>query len=167
MGSGKLENMTTGKNLLEKDIQAQIVAYLKIKGIEHTVTNADRTWGKGGGVRQSKVVKGWPDISGVLPVKVAGLKVGLALYVEVKTRNGTIKPEQRETLNSLANAGAACVLARDVEDVVWLVAAYKGKEWTLNAKETVDEILRITLYERQTKATSEKKKELMSAANRR
>jgi hypothetical protein len=141
---------------LEKDIQKTIVSYLKLKGIEVTVTDASRTWGKGGGVRQSKVDSDHPDLSCVLPVVVkdknnAEIKLGLAFFIEVKTKTGSIRSGQKEKLVKLADAGALCVLARDVSEVVRVVDLFMNKEFDHSelAKET--ELLKLLLADRRKK----------------
>lgn len=138
---------------VEKDIQKTILEYLDAMRIVHSVTNADRTWGKSGGVRQSKVTKGWPDVSGVLPVYVSGLRIGLSLYIEVKTPTGSISDEQKDTLTRLSQAGALCIVARNLIEVSRIIDKYKEKAWTPEAIHANNEILRIVLHERRTKAT--------------
>lgn len=140
---------------LEKDIQKQIVEYLERAGIQASVTNADRTWGKGGGVRTSKVPKGHPDITAVLPVVYDGFVIGLAWYIEVKTPTGSIKQEQRDKLAALAKAGALCTVARDVDTVIRIVTQLKGRPWKAADKKRFDDILALTLYSRRTKAVRE------------
>ena len=148
------------KNILEKDIQAGIMKCLELAGIQASITNADRTWGKGGGVRASKVPKGHPDVTCVLPVLVGDMLVGLAWYIEVKTESGSIKPEQKEKLTSLANAGALCTLARDVITVHEIVQRFKGKSWSIADKATYDRILDLTLNHRRTNAVRDEIKTL-------
>lgn len=150
------------KNLLEKDIQRLILDYFTVKDIVHTVSNADRVWGAKGGIRQSKVSKGWPDISGVLPVKVGDMLVGLSFYCECKTATGSIREEQRETLTRLSKAGAVCVVARNVEDVSWIIK-YKHKVWEQSDVDIVNEILDLNLNHRKTKAVRERIQNLMKS----
>ena len=114
-------------NVLEKDIQKAIMDYLTAAGIQASVTNADRTWGKGGGVRSSKVPKGHPDITAVLPVGHEGFILGLAWYIEVKTATGSTSSEQKDKLTSLAKSGALCTLARDVDTVIQLLFNAQSK----------------------------------------
>lgn len=136
-------------NWKESDIQKAIMDYLKVVRVEAAVTNADRTWGKGGGVRQSKVPKGHPDITAILSVLTdAGLKIGLAFYVEVKTPTGRLSDEQKVRLLSLADAGAICLVARSVEDVSSVITRYKGKVWTAEAKVYMDRLLQLSISDR-------------------
>ncbi len=136
---------------LEKDIQTTIISYLKLRNIQHSVTNADRVWGRNGGVRQSKVEKGWPDISAVLPVEINGVKIGVSLFIEVKTLVGTAKPEQKEKLQILSEAGAVCILARKVEDVVEIIERYKDKSFTADDLSRSRRLLELNLSDRRNK----------------
>lgn len=149
--------------MLESAIQRQIMDYLGRAGLQASVTNADRTWGKGGGVRASKVPKGHPDITAVLPVVYDGFTVGLAWYIEVKTSSGSISFEQKEKLTALAKAGALCTLARDVDTVLQIVAACKGRPWSAADKKRYDDILALNLFSRRTKAVRERIKTLMDS----
>lgn len=55
--------------------------------------------------------KGLPDIIGCTPS-------GTFLGIEVKTQSGKVSPEQKETLESLANRGAIAFVARSVADAI-------------------------------------------------
>ncbi len=136
---------------LEADIQATIVAYLQLKKVEFSITNADRVWGKGGGVRASKVEKGHPDITAVLPVVIDNFKFGLALYIEVKTATGNIKEEQKIKMLRLANSGALCILARDVESVVRVVELFLNKPFSVSAYDKEIQLLKLNLSDRRSK----------------
>lgn len=144
------------KPLLESAIQRQIMDYLGRAGLQASVTNADRTWGKGGGVRASKVPKGHPDITAVLPVVYNGFVIGLAWYIEVKTPTGSTSSEQKDKLTALAQAGALCTLARDVDTVIRVVTDVKNKPWSILDKKRYDEILALNLFSRRTKAVRER-----------
>ncbi len=85
--------------ILEKDITAQIRAYLKFKGIFHY-----KAWQGLGST------KGLPDIVGVLPS-------GRALYIEVKTEKGRISDYQESFLSALQENNALAFIARSIEDV--------------------------------------------------
>jgi hypothetical protein len=130
--------------------------YLNACGIQASITNADRAFGKGGGVRQSKVPKGHPDITCVLDVLVGDMPIGLGWYIEVKTKTGSVKPEQRAKLTSLANAGALSTLARDVDTVIRVVEGLRGKQWTKELKANYDLILDLNLNHRKTKEVRER-----------
>lgn len=136
---------------LEKEIQATIVSYLKLKKIEVTVTDASRVWGKGGGVRKSKVDSDHPDLSCVLPVVVNGGTLGLAFFIECKTKTGSIREGQKEKLQRLADAGALCVLARDVTEVVRVVDLFMNKEFDHSALNKETELLKLLLSDRRSK----------------
>ena len=76
------------KKILEKDIQKQIVTYLKLKKVPYAVTNAERVWSKQGFPIKSKVSPDHPDLSATMPVLINGNAVGLSFYIEVKTPTG-------------------------------------------------------------------------------
>lgn len=139
----------------EKDIQNTIVQYLRVRGLEVSVTNADRAWGKWGGIRQSKVDKGHPDLTAVLPVLVAGEQVGIGLYIEVKTPTGSLKPEQKEKLQRLDAAGALCVVARSLEDVSLVVDALAFRELDPERVVLVRRLLELNLGNRGAKGVRE------------
>lgn len=54
--------------------------------------------------------KGLPDILGVAPD-------GKLIAIEVKTTTGKVSPEQKETLQEMANRGAWAFVARSLDDV--------------------------------------------------
>lgn len=143
------------KNPLEKDIQKTIVQYLRYRKIEVSVTNSDRTWGKWGGIRQSKVDKGHPDLTAVLPVMVGGERLGLALYIEVKTPTGSLKPEQKEKLAALDASGALCLVARSLDDVMRVVENMAFKELDRKKVAHVRDLLRLSLGSRSSKGARE------------
>ena len=99
----------------EASTQASIVAYLELRRIPCTVTDASRTWSRSGRPGRPRVsTPGWPDITAVLPG-------GRMLGIEVKSRRGRLRPAQRATLGLLAAAGAVVVVARSVRDVMTIV----------------------------------------------
>ena len=100
----------------EKDIQADILAYLRTLGIRHTVTDAATNWK----IHRRKTKRSWPDITGIL-------LGGKALLIEVKTKTGGFKPGQEEMLDDLSSTGAEVIVARSVEDVAKRLAKYYGK----------------------------------------
>jgi hypothetical protein len=142
---------------LEADIQKTIVAYLKLKKIEVTVTDASRVWGRDGKPRKSRVDPDHPDLSCVLPVVVNNSdsvnKLGLAFFIEVKTKTGSIRDGQKEKLRHLANAGALCMLARDVTEVVRVVELFLNKPFDISAYNAEIELLNLNLSDRRSKAT--------------
>lgn len=136
----------------EKDIQKSILSYLSIMKIAHSATNADRAWGKGGGVRQSKVSKGWPDISAVLPVYIGGELHGVAFFIECKTEKGSIKPYQKDQLRELSENGAICVVARSVKDVQRVVDQFYKKPMSKGALKATNRILELEFSDKRDKS---------------
>ncbi len=94
----------------ERDVQKSICEYLTLRGILHTVSDSSVAWTPKGGKRQ-KVRTGWPDITCILA------PFGLALFIEVKSSAGLLRPSQIEMLNKLRAAGALTLVARSANDV--------------------------------------------------
>lgn len=97
----------------EKDIQATIIEYLKLKGIFHYRNNT------GAFIDQNKHLYrfgaiGSPDIVVV--------KDGLYIGIEVKTPHGTQSETQIKFQKELERAGGQYVLARSVDDIIKLFA---------------------------------------------
>ena len=49
---------------------------------------------------------------------ILGIWDGRMLCIEVKSRRGTLRPEQREFLETMGKLGAITILARSLEDVL-------------------------------------------------
>jgi len=139
------------KKILEKDIQKQIVTYLKLKKVPYAVTNAERVWSKQGFPIKSKVSPDHPDLSATLPVKVNGNPLGLSFYIEVKTPTGSVRDGQKVKLRELADAGALCVLARSLEDVTTVVERFQGAELDWDALKRTRTLLELLLSDRRSK----------------
>lgn len=148
------------KKLLEKDIQKQIVSWLEINKIPVSVTNSERVWGKFGGVRKSKVSPDHPDLTLVLPVLCNGFKIGLACYIEVKTKTGAIRDGQRIKLRELADNGALCMIARTLDEVVSIIVRFKGKELDQEKIRNVRTLLELNLSDRRSKDVKDALKQL-------
>ena len=58
-------------------------------------------------------MKGFPDIMGVLKSKP-----GMLFTIEVKSKNGKLKPEQVIMREKLEHAGVVYILARSLFDVI-------------------------------------------------
>jgi len=148
----KLHKFVPDKPVLEKDIQKTIVTYLKLVGIKHTVSDASR-WGKGGGA--TKVDPDHPDLTCVLPVFVTrqgiALKVGLALFIEVKTPQGRVSEGQRVRLIALADAGAVCVVARTLQEVQDVVKLFKDRELDADLLDKQYQLLKLKLSDRRSR----------------
>ncbi len=143
--------MKTQKKLLEKDIQKQITSYLTLKGVPFAVTNAERVWNPQGFVRKSKVSPDHPDLSATLPIFVNNVRIGLSFYIEVKTPTGSIRDGQKIKLRELSNAGALCVLARSLEEVIDVVERFKDAELNEVAFKRARTLLDLLLSDRRSK----------------
>lgn len=143
--------MKTQKKLLEKDIQKQITSYLTLKGVPFAVTNAERVWNPQGFVRKSKVSPDWPDLSATLPIFVNSVRIGLSFYIEVKTPTGSIRDGQKIKLRELSDAGALCILARSLEEVVDIVERFKDAELNEVAFKRSRTLLDLLLSDRRSK----------------
>lgn len=94
--------------MTETEIQAQILTYLKYRGILATRNQSGhvqvgRSWINLG-------ASGWPDIIGCLPG-------GRFLGIEVKQPGGKPSKTQRELMGALEAFGALVIVATDVKDV--------------------------------------------------
>ena len=88
--------------------------YLSLRGIEHFRFNSGAAMlpGRGGKLQPVRFgAKGAPDILGVLPG-------GRMVAVECKASDGKLRPEQELFLERLRAAGALCIVARSVDDLV-------------------------------------------------
>ena len=95
----------------EKEIQAEILAYLDGRGIAVWRFPGQAVIKQG---RKTKShLKGFPDLFGICPGREGRLFV-----IEVKTAKGTFYPEQEEWLNLLRALGVKTIVARSVEDVI-------------------------------------------------
>lgn len=109
--------------MLEKEIEAEILDYLEAEGLycwkNATVGYFDpkrKVFRKPSSRHQ---IKGTADILGILPN-------GRFLAIEVKSKRGIVRPEQRKFLESIANHGGLALIARslqEVKDVVHLLMA--------------------------------------------
>lgn len=121
--------------MLEKDIQREIVGYLKKIGIVFSVTNADRSFRKNGMPRTSKVKKGWPDITALLPVVINNKPVAISFGIEVKTKTGRLREHQVLTKNEMERDGGIYLVARSREDVRdYLLCIIHSGEWKLKSE---------------------------------
>lgn len=69
--------------------------------------------------------KGFPDLFGVKPVTVTpamvGQRLGVFVYLEVKTQAGRVRPEQAAVLQHLRAMGAVGGVARSAADALALL----------------------------------------------
>ncbi|MBR9701062.1 hypothetical protein GOV11_04310 [Candidatus Woesearchaeota archaeon] len=94
----------------ESDIQKAIVQYFKCRGIfcwvnktQGTYDVAKRTF------RRNTTMKGIPDILGVM-------QGGRMLAIEVKSKTGSLTPEQRNFIENANSLGAFSGMCRSVKD---------------------------------------------------
>lgn len=98
--------------LREKDIQRQVMDYLRVRHIPAMETHGMHHI-PGGGMRIIRPFKkGTPDIVGCLPWN------GRMFQIEIKDADGRVSPEQRDVMAEYKGAGALVLVARSVEDVV-------------------------------------------------
>lgn len=100
---------------LEKDIQKEIMAYLKthprvaFRGRFNRGTMQSQ-YGDKASYTMFNTVVGFSDIHGML-------KGGAAFYIEVKRRTGRAEPEQQAFIDHVWENGGIAFVARSVEDV--------------------------------------------------
>jgi hypothetical protein len=95
---------------LERDIQTQIIAYLKLRDIFCWKQNTSGIYRKDRNAYIPSHTRGMPDICGIL-------HGGRALYVEVKRKTGRLSEAQKEFLGRASTLGALAIVAYCVEDV--------------------------------------------------
>jgi hypothetical protein len=105
-------------SMLERDIQRQILDWLKAEGIWHRRVSVTPVKINGGQKRNP--MKGFPDMFGVLP---GGL--GRMFVIEVKTAKGRLSEEQQQCRRELEAKGVVYVLARSLDDAKAVV----GSPW--------------------------------------
>jgi len=98
----------------EREIQLDIVAYLKTLNIQHTITDS----GVNARLRRRKMRKSWPDITALLPG-------GRMWCIEVKTPKGKYQEGQEDQLKDLTYCGAMVTVARSLQDAI---DAYEGRQ---------------------------------------
>lgn len=92
----------------EFEIRDQICEFLAKRGIFHW---KDRSLVTKPGRGTSSSAKGVPDILGILPD-------GTFLGIEVKTKDGRIRPEQDRFIKKATDLGGLCFVARSLDDVI-------------------------------------------------
>lgn len=79
------------------------------------------------------------------------VRIGLSFYIEVKTPTGSIRDGQKIKLRELSNAGALCVLARSLEEVIDVVERFKDAELNEVAFKRARTLLDLLLSDRRSK----------------
>lgn len=92
----------------EAQLQTLIVDYLRLRG--WVVLETYKGSKRGGSVWHTK---GMPDVYAV--------RNGRSVWLEVKTREGRVGPEQKAVHEALRNAGVECYVVRSLEEVQRLV----------------------------------------------
>jgi len=98
----------------ESAILKSCLHYLNLRGIEAFRMNTGMAMlpGRGGKLQPVRFgKKGLPDICGYLDG-------GRALFVEVKSATGKLRPEQRAFLERAERCGCKVVVARSVDDLI-------------------------------------------------
>ena len=75
----------------------------------------------------------WTGATAGIPDLALIIGDGRACFVEVKTPEGRVSPEQREIMQRLESLGASCIVARSIDDVR---AAFA--EWAIPTREVVN-----------------------------
>lgn len=94
----------------ERDVQAAICQYLTLNKIPYSITDATAVLNLQGKRVASKARRGWPDLT-----CVAG--GGRAVFIEVKSSTGRVRPEQDAVHAELRKQGAIVIVARNIQDV--------------------------------------------------
>lgn len=99
----------------EIDIQRLILEWLDanhyfnlrvpISGVAHKIGNKT--------IYKKNPLKGFPDIMGILKTKP-----GIMFTIEVKSKNGKLRPDQVLMKQKLESAGVVYILARSLYDVI-------------------------------------------------
>lgn len=98
----------------ERSVQSAICDYLRVHKIPFAVTDATEAFNRNGR-RVTRVDRSWPDVTACLPN-------GRFLGCEVKRpKGGRLRYEQALTLQQILNTGGLIVVARSVDDVIWVM----------------------------------------------
>ena len=111
----------------EAQTQAAICALLDVLGLCYSVTDAARVWSRNGKVVASKVRRGWPDISLVLPN-------GRAAFMEVKSHTGRLRPDQAVMIQKLREASAYVAVVKSLDDAIFELNGWLEADTPVRAK---------------------------------
>jgi hypothetical protein len=95
----------------EDDLRQQIVDYLALHSIICSITDSGLIVREGEATGRAVMQPGWPDITGVLPG-------GRFLAIELKSRDGRLRPAQVSILNAMRKAGGLVIVARSLTEVI-------------------------------------------------
>ncbi len=124
------EREALGLAPLEDDIQKNIIdeCYsLKYQGIRvseiivHIPNGGNRSKSEGAKFKKMGVTAGMPDL--LVPVPRNGYG---SLYIELKTKKGRIRPEQKIQMKLLEDLGNKVVLCRSVAEAIQVIKDYLG-----------------------------------------
>jgi len=106
-------------HLLEKDIQRQIVDYLRLKKIYCWVNKTTGTFDPIKQIyRAGTTFKGVSDILGILPG-------GKFLAIEVKMGHNTASPEQKDFIENINQKGGLAFIAYSLDEVIKVLKELK------------------------------------------
>ena len=111
----------------EAQVQAAICSLLALLGLPYSVTDAARVWSRNGKVVRSKVRRGWPDISLVLPN-------GRAAFLEVKSHAGRLRPDQAVMIQKLREASAYVAVVKSLDDAIFELNGWLEADTPVRAK---------------------------------
>lgn len=124
------ERMVRGMGPSEDTIQKQIItacSYLKYEGIplteiiRHIPNGGYRTDSEAAKLKAMGVVPGTPDLH--IPIAKHGFA---SLYIELKTLDGDLRPDQRKQIPILRKLGNKVVLLRTFDDALHEIKSYLG-----------------------------------------
>ncbi|ELY6121718.1 TPA: VRR-NUC domain-containing protein [Acinetobacter baumannii] len=125
-----LERRIMGLSPLEDEIQIQIIkecAFLKYQGfkvselIRHIPNGGLRSKTEAARFKEMGVIAGTPDL--LLPVARGGFS---ALWIELKSEKGRLRPEQEVQIKLLQSLGNKVVFVRNVADAMAQIKSYLG-----------------------------------------
>lgn len=113
-------------NFDEQKMQMEFIEYLNRIGIKfynHSPNEGKRSAKEGNKNKKMGTQRGFPDLE--IPYPANG-KSGL--YIEFKTKKGTVQPEQNNWLSYLNSKGYVAVIVRSFEDGCEVLKSYlKGQ----------------------------------------
>ena len=108
-GQTAVEALNKGETRLERELQSEIVQYLRLQGIEVLWFRTDK---------RTRATVGWCDIT--------FCKDGVPWGIEVKTEVGRVRPEQYETMRKMGLNGWQVAIVRSFQE--FRDKVFKGHE---------------------------------------